>query len=126
MSEDKPANVVEFKSAAPSARMKQFDDLPELNKRRFCGHKHVVVWGTEPIIECADCGGVVDPYKWIRDRCADWREMEAAISYKIQAAKEELEGLRAAVRMLRGEYKDEMEKARACRELFVRPPRRSF
>lgn len=124
MSDETGGNVVEFKVTAPSARMKQFDDVAD--KRRFCKHVHVEIWGNEPILECGDCGGVVDPYKWIRDRCSDWRQMVGAVEFKVHEAKEELEGLRTAVRMLRGEYKDELEKARACRELFVRPPRRSF
>lgn len=121
---DDAGNIVEFKASAPTARMKQFDDVPD--KRRFCKHVHVEIWGNEPILECGDCGGVVDPYKWIRDRVSDWRQMESAVAFKVREAKEELEGLRASIRILRGEYKDELEKARACRELFVRPPRRSF
>lgn len=117
-------NVVEFKVTAPSARMKQFDDVA--NKRRSCEHKRVEVWGTEPILECSDCGGVVDPYDWIRKRCRDWKQMVDSVKYNVASAKEELDGLKTAIRLLRKEYKDELEKARACRELFVRPPRRSF
>lgn len=86
----------------------------------------VAVWGNEPILECSDCGGVVDPYKWIRERCADWKQMVDAVQWKVSAAKEELEGLRTAIRLLRKEYKDEVEKARAERNMFVQPPRRSF
>ena len=117
-------NIVKFQAGAPSARMKSLTD--DLAKRRCCKHEHVEIWMNEPILECADCGGVVDPYTWIRNRVTDWKQMVNAVEWKVRETKEELEGLKAQVRILRAEYKDELEKARACRELFVRPPRRSF
>jgi hypothetical protein len=121
MSED--GKVINFKTAAPSARMKQFDAA---DKRPSCPHHHIEIWHKEPIIECQDCGAVVDPYYWIRQRCEDWRQMEDAVQWRINAAKRELEELRVAVRLVRKEYKDEAEKRQAERQLMVMPPQRSF
>lgn len=117
-------NIVVFRTAAPSARLKEFDDKE--SARRFCKHPSIIVWPNEPILECRDCSGVVDPYYWIRERCNDWERVQQEVDWKASSAKEELEGLRTAIRLLRKEYKDEVEKARAERSMFVQPPRRSF
>lgn len=119
-------NIVNFKAAsAPSARVKTWRDVGE--KRAMCRHTHVEVYSNEPILECKDCGGIVDPYVWIRQRCADWKQMEDAIHYRITSAKDEYENLKKAIRHLRGEWKDEVEKNRAERHsLMIRPPAKSF
>lgn len=119
-------NIVDFKaSAAPSARVKTWQDVGE--KRAMCRHTHVEVYSNEPILECKDCGGIVDPYVWIRKRCSDWKQMEDAVQCRISMAKAEYEDLKKAVRHLRGEWKDEVEKNRAeRRSLMIRPPQKSF
>ena len=120
------AKVIDFKShTAPSARVKSWQDVGD--KRSACPHIHVEVYDKEPILECRDCGGIVDPYWWIRRRCADWKQMTDAVEYKVKDTKRELEELRVAVRHLRGEWKDAAEKNAAERHsLMIVKPRRSF
>lgn len=118
MSEDK---VVAFRAGAPSMRLKSLDWT---DKRAHCKHVAVQVWQDEPILECKDCGAVVDPYRWIRDRCATWKKMEDEVGYRVKAAKGEMEDLQKSLRILRGEYKDERERRQAETALMVLPPRR--
>ena len=117
------ADIVDISTAAPSARFKVLD---RDDKRLRCPHKRIEVWPKEPIIECADCGAVVDPFQWIRDRCADWKQMVASVDWKVADAKRELEELKREIRLLRKEFKDEAEKEAASRRLMVMPPRKSF
>lgn len=113
--------VIDFRSAAPSARMKTFDID---DKRPHCPHKKIVVWRKEPILECDTCGSVVDPYYWIRQRCEDWKSAQDAVDWKVREANAELEELRAALKILRAEYGNETEKLRARQHLMIMPPRR--
>lgn len=115
-------NVVSFRSASPSARLKKFDHD---DKRQHCQHKSIEVWCKEPIIECTACGAVVDPYWWIRERCNDWREMVAAITWRRDEAQRELDELKARLRILRKEYATEAERIRAESQLMHMPPQRS-
>lgn len=119
MSDDK---IVDFNSAAPSARLKQFstDD-----KRAYCKHKSISVWRKEPIIECAACGAVVDPYWWLRERIGDWSQMVDVVQGRVTSLKREKAELEASVRILRGEFKDEAERQRARGQVAVLPPRRA-
>lgn len=105
---DDSGNVVEFKKGAPSARLKS---LAVDDKRRGCPHRSIEVWPKEPIIECATCGTVVDPYWWLRERCADWREMVQSVEWRRDEAKRELDELRAQLRVLE-------------RQLMIMPPRK--
>ena len=118
-------NVVSFRAAAPSARLK---DLDWTDKRAQCKHKNVEIWAKEPIIECSECGAVVDPYDWIRDRVKDWRHWHHAEFIKYKELKREREELQKQVRILRGEYRDEAERVaaerNAARAIAVMPPRK--
>jgi hypothetical protein len=116
-----PDNIVSFRAAGASALFKDRQTLPE--RRLDCRHKPIWVYADEPILECRNCGAIVDPFRWIRDRVNEWKSMQAAVDWKIAEAKRELDGLRTAIRQLRGEWKDESEKRRT---LMIQPPRKSF
>lgn len=115
------SNIIEFRAGAPSARLKEFDGT---EKHLTCKHHHVEIWRREPILECRDCGVVVDAHAWIRDRVNDWREMVRAVEWKRDEAQRELDELKARLRVLRQEYASEIEKRRAEHQLMVMPPRR--
>jgi hypothetical protein len=114
-------NIIEFRKAAPSARLKPFDGT---EKHATCKHDRVEIWRREPILECADCGVVVDPYAWIRDRVSDWHHMVSEVEYRRSEAQRELDGLKEKLRILRKEYGSEVEKRRAEHALMVLPPQR--
>jgi hypothetical protein len=113
--------IVAFRSAAPSMRLKSLDWT---DKRSQCKHFAVQVWSNEPILECCDCGAVVDPYQWIRARIAAWSNMEIDASFRVKEARAELEELKKTLRVLRAEYKDEKERREAETALMVLPRRR--
>lgn len=115
-------NIVQFKTRVPAASLKPFaHDDP----RAKCKHESIEIWpAPDPIIECAVCGVIVDPYYWIRERCSDWKQAQDAVDYKISQAEAELKELKAAIKLMRGKYKDEVEKRRAEREIMTLPPRR--
>lgn len=113
-------NVVSFRAAAPSARMKTFD---KPDARALCDHRQVQVWRREPILECEKCGAVVDPYEWIRGRVQDWDRMQESLEYRREEVIRETKQLQAALRILKGEYKDEQERRMAERALMVLPGR---
>lgn len=117
---DEADNIVNFRSGAPSARLKHLDWSDE---RTRCQHKRVEVWAKEPILECADCKAIVDPYQWIRDRCRDWDEIESTHKFRKAEMKSEENSLRKALRLLRGEYADVKERREAERSLMVLPKR---
>lgn len=113
--------VVSFRSGAPSARLKE---LHWNDKRALCQHMSVEVWTSEPILECADCGAVVDPYQWIRNRVKDWAHMENEAKYRVDDAKREIADLKKTLKALRGEVDDAAEANRVKHALMVMPPRR--
>ena len=114
-------NVVNFRPVGPSASLKKQDWT---DKRRQCQHVAVEVWADEPILECQECGAVVDPYRWIRDRVSDWDQITARQEFRKREIVAELNELRAALKVLRGEYADERERQAAKSALMVLPPRR--
>jgi hypothetical protein len=117
-------NIISFQSAAPSARFRKLDttDAGE-RKRQTCQHRAVLVWSREPVLECKDCGGIVDPYQWIRDRVRDWENMISAEKYKVDEIKRESEQLKKALRFLRKEFADEREKYEAEHAVATLPPK---
>lgn len=115
------SNIVEFRAGAPSARLKQFDGT---EKHVGCQHRRVEIWPREPILECADCGVMVDAHEWIRSRVHDWRQMVSAVEWKRDEAQREINELKERLHMLRKEYATEIEKRRAEHALMVMPPRR--
>ena len=120
---DDDDKIVAFrKSSEPSARLKGLDWN---DKRTFCRHGAVQVWDKEPILECCDCGAVVDPYQWIRDRCHEWAGMVASVQYRIDAAKLEMVELKKALKVLRKAHGAAVEAGRAQQALMVLPPQRS-
>ena len=114
-------NIIEFRAATPSARLKKLDWQ---DKRSRCPHRRVEIWSKEPILECADCGAVVDAHQWIRDRCQDWAQMMSNLKFKRQEIETEIEELKKARRILRKKYKDEREKREAERAIMIMPPQR--
>ena len=120
-----PENVISFRDASPSARLKALDWN---EKRARCEHKKVEVWLKEPILECRTCGAVVDPYEWIRGRVRDWKQWQDSERFRCEELKLEREKLQKELRKLRGEYRDEAERAAAEREaaraVMVLPPQR--
>jgi hypothetical protein len=114
-------NIVEFRAAAPSARLKNLDWQ---DKRARCRHKRVEIWRKEPILECTDCGAVVDAHQWIRDRCQDWAQVMSNLKFKKQEIEAEIGELKKARRILRKKYKDDREKRDAERALMHMPPQR--
>lgn len=115
-------NVIGFRPGPPSARLKSLDWK---DKRANCRHRRIEVWTKEPIIECADCGAVVDPYAWMRATIGEWKEMVDAVKYQRRAIEGEIEELKKGLRILRKEYRDEREKQEAANHLMIMPPRRS-
>lgn len=115
------SNIIEFQKGAPSARLKQFEGT---EKHVGCKHRRVEIWPREPILECADCGVVVDAHAWIRDRVIDWRQMVNDVEWKRDEAQRELNELKERLRILRKEYNSEIEKRRAEAALMALPPRR--
>jgi len=120
---DDDGNIVDFKSSAPSARLKSFDRSA---KHTSCRHKQIEVWHREPIIECQNCGVVVDPYQWIRDRCRDHDQMMNSLEYQKQALQGEIEELKKMRRVLRREYRDERERRDTERAVAVLPPQSRY
>ena len=115
------ADIVNIKSAAPSARLKKLDWG---DKRASCRHKAVGIWVKEPILECDDCGAVVDAHQWIRDRCRDWDQIQSGLEFKRNEVKREIEELKKTLRLLRKEYKDERERLATERSIAILPPQR--
>lgn len=114
-------NIVEFRTGAPSARLKNLDWQ---DKRARCKHKRVEIWRKEPILECTDCGAVVDAHQWIRDRCQDWAQVMSNLKFKKQEIEAEIDELKKARRILRRKYKDERERREAEGALMHMPPQR--
>lgn len=117
------ADVIDIKKALPSAR---FKSLEWSDKRTTCKHDQVEIWPREPILECSNCGAVVDAYAWIRQVCERWRDMEAQVRFKVADMKREADDLKKALRILRAEYKDENERRQAERALMIMPPRKHY
>lgn len=84
------------------------------------------MWQSETVIECADCGAVVDPYVWIRARCHDWHQMLDHIQDQEKQAKAELEKIKKSLRLLRKEYESEVEKKAVESAVMILPPKRSI
>ncbi len=118
MADDNVINLMD--AAVPSARLKQLDWS---DKRARCEHKHVLVWSNEPILECKDCGGIVDPYQWIRGRARDWKSIIDNVEGKKKLIEMEIADLQKALRLLKGEFKDERERQEAKRMLMILPKR---
>lgn len=115
------AEVIDLKSRGPSAALKK---LEWTDKRSSCQHERIEIWPREPIIECADCGVVVDPYYWLRRVCERWRMVEDTAAYRARALKDEADEIKKSLRILRAEYKDESERREAERSLMRLPPRK--
>jgi hypothetical protein len=120
MSDD---NVVSFRKDVPSARLKRLDWN---DKRATCRHRCIEVWVKEPIIECSDCGAVVDPFAWIRDLTNEWEEVDRRRDQLRQDAEREMAEIKKQLRMLRGDLRDEKERREAERAVMVLPPRRTL
>lgn len=109
--------VVPFVPGTPSMAFREHTD----HKRAFCQHWRIAVDQREPMIECRDCGAIVDPYHWLRQSIRNWdapiRDREA----KIRQLDNEIEGRKKALRLLRKESADEAEKRQAARAIAVLP-----
>lgn len=116
MTEEK---VVDFRKAAPSARLKALDWK---DKRSRCEHYRVEIWQKEPILECADCGAVVDPHVWIRKTVGDWARVIERQKWEMNAAKIECDEIKQQLRMLRKEFANEAEKHKYDSCLMMLPP----
>lgn len=116
MSDDK---VVAFRAGDGRPRLKS---LSGNEQRAMCQHDEVEIWPREPILECAQCGAVVDPYEWIRKAVGRWKRFEQAAQWKVDELKREADELMAGLRILRAEYKDEAERRRAERAIAHLPP----
>lgn len=116
------SNVIDFVGAGVPGMAIKPRDIGD--PRRFCKHRQIMVSSDEPIIECATCHAYVDPYNWLRERCADYKKLYDAQTSLVEEAKRELAELKTALRLLRREYADEAEKRRAESSLMILPPRR--
>ncbi len=114
-------NIIKFRAGVPSARLKNFDWK---DKRSRCNHPRVEIWRKEPILECVDCGAVIDPHQWIRDRCLDWAQLMSTLKFQRQEIEGEIVELKKARRILRRKYKDDREKREAERAIMHMPPQR--
>ena len=114
---DKGDNIVKLADFAPSLSVKRVDWT---EKRARCKHRAISVWAKEPIVECRDCGAVVDPIQWIRDRCNDFDYLQAEkkrLESDIAALQESKKLARAAVRREREKAHRELD-----RQAMVLPP----
>ena len=112
MSDDK---VVPFVPGVPSMA---FRETATNAKRAFCQHWRIAVDGSEPIIECRDCGAIVDPYQWLRQSIRNWDAPIKTREFKLET---EIENRKRALRILRNECADEAEKRIAARAIAVLP-----
>lgn len=120
MSEDE-SNVLDLKAGLPSARLKRLDFG---DKRARCRHRAIAVWPREPIIECVNCGAVVDPYEWIRTVCRNWEMMKNNQEIERAETAAEIAELKKALKVLRREYAGEAERRQLESAVAILPPRR--
>lgn len=113
--------VIAFRKAPPSSRLKRLEDD---EMRLTCRHINVEIWAAEPILECTDCGAVVDPYAWIRTLTREWDAYEKRREDTKREVEREMAELQKRLRILRKEYQDESERCAAEREIAVLPPRK--
>ena len=111
--------IVDFRKGAPSARLKTLDWQ---DKRSRCEHRSIEVWEKEPILECADCGAVVDPYVWIRRTVGDWKRIVDRHKWEKNEAEREAKEIKQQLRMLRKEFATETEKRRYDSAVMILPP----
>lgn len=110
--------VVPFVPSTPSMAFKERGgDI----KRAICKHWRIAVSQDEPMIECRDCGAIVDPYRWLRQSIGQWDGAIREREFKIQQLDGEIEGRKTALRLIRKEYESEAEKRRAERAIAVLP-----
>lgn len=63
-----PDNVISIKQAHNSPYAK--------SKRQSCAHKNVLVDERLAELECADCGALLNPIKWLLNMMHEFRRME--------------------------------------------------
>jgi hypothetical protein len=66
-------------------------------KDPLCKHWKIYVWTREPIIECQDCGAIVDPYYWLRLTMDNWDNMHARVKFQVDEMKREQDALKKAI-----------------------------
>ena len=114
--------VVQFRSAELPSRVKRPDDP---KRRAGCQHKRTSIWMDEPILECSDCGAIIDPYCWIREQATKWDQIQGRVDYARKEADREMADIKKQLRQLRGEYADEKEHQATKKALMVLPPRKA-
>jgi hypothetical protein len=124
MSEDDKVVPLTSAPSIPGLQVKR--QTTAERKDPFCKHWQIWVYAREPIIECKTCGAIVDPYQWLRLTTDNWQAAQDRVKYQITDMERERDELKKAVRLLRGEYKDETEKREAARAIMVMPPRKAF
>lgn len=123
MSDSPDSNVITFRRDVPASRIKR----PEGNaKRQCCQHRQVEIWACEPVLECRDCGAMVDPYDWIRTLTHEWGDVERQHAYRKREAEREMAEIEKKLRALRGEFRDETERREASRAIAVLPARKGL
>jgi hypothetical protein len=111
-------NVVAFERDLPTSKLK-----PRNPDKANCRHRKIWVSQDEPMVECVQCGSVVDPYAWIRAFTADWNAIQMSHELFKKAAAEEQAEIKRKLRQLRKEYASEAERLRDDREVMVMPAR---
>lgn len=65
------------------AKVIRIDQWIKRRQRAVCEHIEVVVDDNQELLECATCGGKVDPYYWIRklaERAEEWEASWQAVA----------------------------------------------
>jgi len=115
MSDDK---VIKFAPGTPSMA---FRERALDAKKSLCRHWRIAVDSREPIVECRDCGAIVDPYAWIRQSIGNWDGPIREREFKIKQLDDEITNRKSALRILRNECATEAEKRHAARAIAVLP-----
>lgn len=115
--------IIQFRDAAPSVRLKR---LEATDQRRVCKHRSTLISMEEPILECADCGAIIDPHQWIRILTKEWEQVQNRVEFMRVEAEREMKEIRKQLRVIRGEYADEKERQEVKKTLMVLPPRKAF
>lgn len=77
MGDEPKNNVVKLQPRAAGVEIKRMD---RNDKRSTCRHPSVWIWESEPIMECRDCGAMIDPFVWMR---ANFKKFDQQIADKI-------------------------------------------
>ena len=77
-----PDNVISIKQAHNSRNAK--------SKRQSCAHKNILVDERLSELECADCGSLLNPIKWLLNMTHEFRRMDESYA-KLNTLREQID-----------------------------------